>query len=142
MEVLAQHNRQGQFTILYRALTEFKSGTFTDMLNEITKKGFTLFAPTDEAFLALPAKFHTFPMSENAKRAIFKILRYHVVGRSVRTDQLRQDGTLLTNLGKLLRIKPHPGVGVVIGNDNAKIVQANIRAANGVIQAIDKVLMP
>jgi uncharacterized surface protein with fasciclin (FAS1) repeats len=124
-------------------LTTFTSGFFTDLLMKFPKLGFTVFAPTDDAFLALPVELRTFPITDQkVKRTLYNVLLYHVVKRTMLLNDFKHDGRLSTQHteGKLVRIRVIRGKAIV--NNRARVVLADVRAANGVIHAIDEVLMP
>jgi uncharacterized surface protein with fasciclin (FAS1) repeats len=100
---------------------------------------FTVFAPTDAAFAALPAgTVETLLLPEN-KDQLVAILTYHVVPGAVTSDQLagkRMD--VATVQGTTVHIDGRNGVKV----DKAKVTTADIIASNGVIHVVDSVLMP
>lgn len=141
IQTIAALNSEGKFQILYKALTEFGNGYFTDLLNSFPKLGITLFAPSDNAFSKLPAALRTFPMNAKNKATLYKILRYHIVQRVVRGKNFRELGTLSALNGKRIKVKANKRIGVIL-NGGTKVVKANIRCANGVIQVVDHVLLP
>lgn len=126
----------------------------TNLASVFTGAGdFTVFAPTDAAFAQLPAPFNNAANISNITdpaqiSALSNILRYHVTGsryfawdlglfRSVTTLADGSRNKLTTVLGL--------NFGFVKGNQNpsfARINPANILATNGVIQVVDKVLLP
>ena len=100
---------------------------------------FTVFAPTDEAFAALPAGTVEDLLLPANKEKLIAILTYHVVAGEVRSDvavTLKEGKTVngqafaVSYDGKVLKI------------DNATVVKADIKASNGVIHVIDAVLIP
>lgn len=97
---------------------------------------FTVFAPTDEAFAALPegtveALLEDIP-------ALTAILTYHVVPGAVMSGDL-EDGMMAETVnGASVTI----GVGDTVTVDGATVVQADIEASNGVIHVIDAVILP
>jgi len=98
---------------------------------------FTLFAPTDAAFAALPAGTVEGLLAD--PEALAAILTYHVVPGAVTSDQLagsRSD--VATVNGATVHINGTNGVVV----NNATVTQADIIASNGVIHVIDTVLLP
>jgi len=100
---------------------------------------FTVFAPTNAAFAALPAgTVETLLMPEN-KDQLVKILTYHVVPGKVTSDQLAgKRMSVATVEGSKVHIDGRKGVKV----ENATVTTADIMASNGVIHVIDKVLLP
>jgi uncharacterized surface protein with fasciclin (FAS1) repeats len=99
---------------------------------------FTVFAPTDAAFAALPAGTVE-SLLEDPTRALTDILLYHVVsGKAMSTDL--SDGQMIeTVLGKDITVKITTE-GVFI--NNAKVTVADLEAENGVVHVIDAVLLP
>ena len=100
---------------------------------------FTVFAPTDEAFAALPAGTVETLLKPENKDQLVEILTYHVVpAKIMASDIAGKRAKVLTVQGDRLSVNAMNGVRV----DNAKVVSADIEASNGVIHVIDKVLMP
>lgn len=100
---------------------------------------FTVFAPTDEAFAALPQDALQELLRPENKQLLVQILTYHVVPASVQSSQL-QSGEVKTVGGEAVTVKVNSGSGVTV--NDARVVQPDIQASNGVIHAIDKVLLP
>ncbi|MCA3508763.1 MAG: fasciclin domain-containing protein [Rhodobacter sp.] len=100
---------------------------------------FTLFAPTNDAFAALPAGTVENLLKPENKDQLVKVLTYHVVPGAVTSDQLagkRMD--VATVQGQTVAVNGTNGVRV----NNARVTQADIIASNGVIHRIDRVLLP
>ena len=98
---------------------------------------FTLFAPTDAAFNALPAG--TLPALLNDLSELANILKHHVIGDSLMSTMLSNGMMATTLLGTDVT------VSIVNGNvyiDNAMVTVADIIADNGVVHVIDAVLLP
>jgi uncharacterized surface protein with fasciclin (FAS1) repeats len=107
-------------------------------LVETLKAGgpFTVFAPTDEAFAAIPEADLKALLAD--KDALIKVLTYHVVpGKLMASDVVKRD-TAKTVEGSAIAIDAGDGVKV----DNAKVLKTDIEASNGVIHVIDRVIMP
>ena len=99
---------------------------------------FTVFAPTDEAFAALPeGTVETLLKPEN-KEQLVAILTYHVVPGKVMSGDLTDDMAAATVQGSEVMIDLDNGVMV----DEAMVVAADIETSNGVIHVIDKVILP
>ncbi len=98
---------------------------------------FTVFAPTDEAFAALPAGLVDALLLPENKDALTKILTYHVVPGTVMAADIT-DGDVATVEGQNVTLSTADGVTV----NGAKVVQADIVADNGVIHVIDAVILP
>ena len=97
---------------------------------------FTVFAPTDDAFAKLPEG--TLEALLQDKDKLIKVLTYHVVKGNVTSKDVTKINAAGTLQGALLRIATSKGVRV----NDAKVVNADLRARNGVIQVIDTVLLP
>ena len=101
---------------------------------------FTVFAPTNAAFAALPAgTVDTLLLPENRDQ-LTGILTYHVVPGRITAAQLAgQRGTLTTVQGDTILIDATGG-GVTV--NGANVIAADVAASNGVIHVIDGVLLP
>lgn len=100
---------------------------------------FTVFAPTDEAFAALPeGTLETLLKPEN-KDQLISILTYHVVPGNVKAADVVNISEAKTVQGANVTVTTDEK-GVMI--DDAKIVATDIEASNGVIHVIDKVILP
>lgn len=100
---------------------------------------FTVFAPTNDAFAALPAgTVESLLLPEN-KDQLVKILTYHVVPGKVTSDQLAgQRLNVATVQGQTVHVDGTDGVKV----NSSNVIIADVDATNGVIHAIDAVLLP
>jgi uncharacterized surface protein with fasciclin (FAS1) repeats len=98
---------------------------------------FTVFAPTNEAFAALPAGVLDKLLLPENKEALTKILTYHVLPREVMAADIA-DGNAATVEGLTVALSTADGVTV----NGAKVVTADVVASNGVIHAIDAVILP
>ena len=129
--------------------TAVSAGSFNTLVAAVkaaglvgTLKGdgpFTVFAPTDEAFAALPeGTVETLLKPEN-KDQLIAILTYHVVPAKVMSGDIAgKRAKVLTVQGDRLSVNARNGVKV----NGAKVVGADVEASNGVIHVIDKVLLP
>ena len=100
---------------------------------------FTVFAPTDEAFAALPAGTVENLLKPENKDQLVAILTYHVVsGKVMASDIAGKQTTAATVAGQDLNINAMEGVMI----NDASVVSADIDTSNGVIHVIDKVLLP
>jgi uncharacterized surface protein with fasciclin (FAS1) repeats len=123
-----------QFSTLVAAVTA------ADLVGTLQGPGpFTLFAPTNEAFAALPAGTVENLLKPENKAQLVAVLTYHVVPGAVTSDQLAgQRLDVATVQGQTVRVDGRNGVRV----NNARVTQADIMASNGVIHRIDRVLLP
>ena len=99
---------------------------------------FTVFAPTDEAFAALPEGTVEELLKPENKDQLVAILTYHVVPGKVMSTDLTDDMTAATVQGGAITIDLDNGVMV----NEASVVTADIEASNGVIHVIDSVILP
>lgn len=122
------------------------NGSFTTLVAAVeaaglvdTLKGdgpFTVFAPTDEAFAALPEG--TVEALLNDIPALTAILTYHVVPGAVMSGDLSDGMMAETVNGQSVTIT----LGDAVMVDGATVVMADVEASNGVIHVIDAVIMP
>jgi transforming growth factor-beta-induced protein len=124
-----------------------ENGNFTKLIGALNTTGlsetlngsgpYTVFAPTDTAFAAMNQTLLNNLTTDNA--SLSKVLKYHVVLGKIMASQLTQNMTLKTLEGSdLVIIMNQTGTYV----NGAKIVTKDIESSNGVIQAIDTVLVP
>ena len=104
----------------------------------------TVFAPTDEAFAALPAGTVESLLKPENKDQLAAILSYHVLPRELTSNMLPgrtiHVKTIKSGGDRLLAVtKSHSGTVTV---DGANVVSADSSASNGVIHVIDKVMLP
>ncbi len=128
--------------------TAVEAGSFTTLAAALeaaglveTLKGegpFTVFAPTDEAFAALPEGTVEMLLMPENKDQLVAILTYHVVAGKVMSTDLTDDMMAPTVQGSDLMVDLSDGVKV----NEATVTTADIEASNGVIHVIDAVLMP
>jgi uncharacterized surface protein with fasciclin (FAS1) repeats len=100
---------------------------------------FTVFAPTNAAFAALPAGTVENLLKPENRDQLIEILTYHVVPGRVTSDQLAGKRTdVATVQGQTVHIDGRNGVRV----NRSRVTSADIMASNGVIHVIDRVLLP
>ena len=120
---------------------------FKTLVTAVTKAGlvktlsgpgpFTVFAPTDAAFAAIPTDQLNAILADKAQ--LTKILTYHVVPGKVMAADLQPTQMVKTVEGQDLDIKVTNGAATVNG---CNIVKTDIKASNGVIHVVDCVLIP
>ena len=98
---------------------------------------FTVFAPTDDAFAALPEGVLDALLLPENQETLAAILTYHVVSGEVLSTDLTA-GDVATVEGQSVTIGLDDGVTV----NDANVVTADVQASNGVIHVIDSVLLP
>ena len=114
-----------------------KAGGLVDVL-----KGdgpFTVFAPTDEAFAALPAGTLESLLKPENKDQLATILKYHVVSGKVMSTDLSNGQKAATVQGEKVGVSIK---GNTVKIEDAQVVVADVQAKNGVVHVIDKVILP
>jgi len=132
-DIVAIASGDAQFKTLTKALGS--AGLVTTLQG---KGPFTVFAPTDAAFAALPKGTVENLLKPENKAQLTKILTYHVVPGAVLSTSLKS-GDVKSVEGTSLKVTVSQGKVTVGG---ANVQKADIKASNGVIHVIDKVLMP
>ena len=125
--------------------TAVAAGNFKTLATALTAAGlvdtlkgpgpFTVLAPTDEAFAKIPKATLDGLLADKA--ALSKVLTYHVVSGKVMAKDVKA-GKVKTVQGQDLTVTTNMGVMV----DQSKVIATDVAASNGVIHAIDTVLMP
>ena len=126
MTLAGQASNAGIFTTLLAAAD---AANLTSVLYD--DGPFTLFAPTDDAFGTVEN------FLKNPKE-LAKVLKYHLVKGNIFSSDLNNGSSVATMLGSPVNISKTEDVLV----NNARVIQADMEASNGVIHVIDKVLMP
>jgi uncharacterized surface protein with fasciclin (FAS1) repeats len=98
---------------------------------------YTVFAPTDEAFAQLPDGALEYLLQPENRDLLAQVLTYHVVEGSVTSSQLSTGGVETIGGGVAVAVRDS---GIVV--NNASVVSADIQASNGVIHAVNRVLLP
>ncbi len=122
----------GSFSTLTAAL---KAAGLVDAL-----KGpgpFTVFAPNDDAFAQLPAGTLDSLLKDIPK--LTAILRYHVVSGSYASSDVKAKTVLKTLQGETVTLEPSNNTVKV---NDATVIQPDVRASNGIIHVIDRVVLP
>ena len=114
------------------------------LVETLSGKGpFTVFAPTDEAFAALPAGTLDMLLKKENRELLRTVLTYHVASGSVLAKDAvavaKKGGSVTTVAGQRLSVQALKS-GVKVGEGN--VVTADIVCSNGVIHVVDKVLLP
>jgi uncharacterized surface protein with fasciclin (FAS1) repeats len=100
---------------------------------------FTVFAPSNQAFEALPAGVLDALLAD-PRGDLRTILRYHIVRDEIAADTLTTLNTITSALGEDIQVST--GNGNVLLNDSIRVVITDIEASNGIIHVIDGVLTP
>lgn len=123
----------GSFTTLVAAV---KAAGLAETLS--SEGPYTVFAPTDDAFAALPAGTLDKLLLPENKEVLAQILSYHVVSGEVPSSDVKT-GMVATVEGSDLDVVANES-GVTV--NGAKVVQPDVVASNGVIHVVDSVLLP
>ncbi|MCH8552489.1 MAG: fasciclin domain-containing protein [Natronospirillum sp.] len=128
--------------------TAIEAGSFNTLVAAVEAAGlvdvlkgdgpFTVFAPTDDAFAALPEGMVDDLLANPEQLA--EILTYHVVAGEVMAADVVRLFSATTVQGSDVRIATNADGGVLI--DGARVIQTDIRTSNGVIHVIDAVITP
>jgi len=141
------HSHGEGYTVMDKAAAD---GNFSTLIAAVEAAGledvlsshgpFTIFAPTNAAFAALPeGTVESLLMPENIDQ-LKAILTYHVVPKNVMSSQIKNgDNYVKTVSGSTLNVEKEYDE-VMIGS--ARVVAVDIKASNGVIHVIDEVLLP
>lgn len=103
-----------------------------------TATPYTLLAPTDAAFEALPEGMLDRLFADPA--ALADLMRYHLIAGATNAADLAQLGTVLSLQGEPLTVTLSSDVAITV--NGANVVEADLAASNGVIHKIDQVLIP
>ena len=146
---MAGHHEEKKMSKADIVDTAIAAGSFSTLVAAIQAAGleetlrgdgpFTVFAPTDDAFGALPPGTVEDLLKPENKDQLVAILTFHVVAGKTKSKDL---------VGKTLDVETVSGVtlsidgadGVKVGNAN--VTQADIKASNGIVHVIDAVLIP
>lgn len=110
------------------------------LVDTLTGEGpITVFAPTDEAFKALPEGTVESLLKPENRDKLAAILKYHVVPGKVMADKVVSSDELKSALGQYLDVTVQDDAVSIAG---ANIIKTDIKASNGVIHVIDAVMLP
>jgi uncharacterized surface protein with fasciclin (FAS1) repeats len=133
MDPLAALEADGRFTTL---VTAIRAAGLEQQLSQLP--AFTLFAPTDEAFLALPANQLQDLLANPQQLA--DILLFHIADEKLLASEVTAATSVETLAGEPLSISASGGN--VLLNSSAEVVDTDMEVGNGVIHVIDQVLIP
>ncbi|MFP8488200.1 fasciclin domain-containing protein [Gracilimonas sp. Q87] len=124
-------SESGNFDILVQAIQD------AGLAETLQQEGpiFTVFAPTDDAFEALPEG----TLSNLSPEQLADILQFHVVNGEIESSDLQPTQDVETLLGEEILVEADGGVLI---NGYSNVVTADVEASNGIIHAVDAVLLP
>ncbi|PTQ14324.1 fasciclin [Vibrio splendidus] len=112
----------------------------SDLVDTLKGEGpFTVLAPTDEAFAALPEGTVDMLLKPENKDKLVAVLTYHVIPGKIMAAEVMKLNSAVTVQGSAVMIAIDDG-NVMI--DKAKVIMPDVEASNGVIHVIDAVLLP
>ncbi len=126
--------KDGNFKILSAAI---KATDFEETLKGTNS--FTILAPTDDAFRKLPDSYLQLLLAPAGKQKLAGLLGLHIISGSVTVSQLFVNNKVKTFQGQEIPLE------IMAGNymfDQSKLIQANIHCSNGLVDVLDRVLMP
>ncbi len=126
---------QGQFQTLIKAVGA------AGINQQLTTPGpYTVFAPTDAAFSALPKGTLDRLLQPANKQQLVRLLAYHVIPGRITSQELTS-GQVKTVEGTPVKITVDPSTKTITVN-NAKVTQPDIPASNGIVHIVDRVILP
>jgi uncharacterized surface protein with fasciclin (FAS1) repeats len=114
-----------------------KAGGLVDVLK--SDGPFTVFAPTNDAFAALPEGTLEALLKPENKDKLVAILKYHVVSGKVMSTDLKNGMEAGTVEGEKVKVTLNKDGAKI---NNANVVAADVKASNGVVHVIDQVILP
>ncbi|MEM6811198.1 MAG: fasciclin domain-containing protein [Pseudomonadota bacterium] len=120
-------------------VTAVKQAELVEALSNPEAK-FTVFAPTNDAFAQVPEESLAALLKDENKEQLQSVLKYHVIGKKIKAADIPEGRSKIETLqGQEITIfKDESGVTV----DGQKVVIADVKTSNGVIHAIEGVVMP
>jgi uncharacterized surface protein with fasciclin (FAS1) repeats len=119
----------GNFSVLLSAASDL------GLADVLANEELTVFAPTDDAFAALPDGL----LESLSDEQLTEIILYHVLAGTVLSNQIDAQQDAETQQGERILLQSDNGVTI---NGSSTVISADITASNGVIHAIDEVLLP
>lgn len=132
------------FSSLVSALTRNDMPDFAGILSGTTNSPFTVFAPTNAAFSSLLTELNLPNLAAVPAATLENVLKYHVVaGANVLSTDITNNMNVTTFQGGTFKITTTGGVKITDANNRvSNVIATDVQCSNGVIHAIDKVLLP
>lgn len=132
------------FSSLVTALTRSDMPNFAAILSGTTNSPFTVFAPTNAAFTSLLTELSLPNLGAVPTSTLENVLKYHVVaGANVLSTDITNNMNVTTFQGGTFKITTTGGVKITDANNRvSNVIATDVQCSNGVIHAIDKVLLP
>ncbi|MBW4512203.1 MAG: fasciclin domain-containing protein [Scytonematopsis contorta HA4267-MV1] len=122
-------------------------GTFANLIDEADLENIlegsgplTLFAPSDQAFAAIPQATRQRLLQPQNRQLLRQILNYHIVPGNLTANQL-QSGEIQTLAQNPVNVQVNQTANQIRVND-ATVTQPNIQARNGIVHVVDRVILP
>ena len=132
------------FSSLVAALTRSDMPNFAAILSGTTSSPFTVFAPTNAAFTSILTELSLPNLGAVPTATLENVLKYHVVaGANVLSTDITNNMNVTTFQGGTFKITTTGGVKITDANNRvSNVIATDVQCSNGVIHAIDKVLLP
>lgn len=132
------------FSTLVAALTRSDMPNFVGILSGVASSPFTVFAPTNAAFGSLLTELSLPNLAAIPKTTLENTLKYHVVaGANVASTDITNNMNVITFQGGTFKITTTGGVKITDANNRvANVIATDVQCSNGIIHAIDKVILP
>jgi len=132
------------FSSLVAALTRSDMPNFAAILSGTTSSPFTVFAPTNAAFTSLLTELSLPNLGAVPTATLENVLKYHVVaGANVLSTDITNNMNVTTFQSGTFKITTTGGVKITDANNRvSNVIATDVQCSNGVIHAIDKVLLP
>lgn len=132
------------FSVLVQALTRNDQPNFAGILSGTDGAPFTVFAPTNDAFVSLLGELNLNGLADVPQSVLENTLKYHVVaGANVLSTTLTNNMSVQTFQGQSFTITLTGGAKITdASNRVSDIIATDVQASNGVIHVVNKVLLP
>ncbi len=132
------------FSSLVAALTRSDMPDFVGILSGTASSPFTVFAPTNAAFTSLLGELSLANLAAIPKPVLERALKYHVVaGANVASTDLMNNMIVTTFETGTFKINTTAGAKITDANNRvSNIILTDVQCTNGIVHAIDKVLLP
>lgn len=139
--------QQGTGTVVDVAASEQSLSTLTSVIQEaglaetLQQDGpYTVFAPSNQAFDAIPQETRERLLQPENREALRQILSYHVVPGQLAANEL-ESGQIATVAGEPVNVQVDQAANQVRVNE-ATVTQPNLQASNGVVHIVDRIILP
>lgn len=129
LNIVETAEESGNFTVLLSAASDL------GLADVLANEELTVFAPTDDAFAALPDGL----LESLTDEQLTEIINYHILAGTVLSNQIEAQQDAETEQGERILLQSDSGVTI---NGSTTVIDADITASNGVIHAVDEVLLP